>query len=333
MNPEPRDRLGEVSGWRALGLIGLLALAPGCKGLTYACTDDGECGADGMCEADGWCSFPDERCDSGRRYGTYSGGGLGGVCVDLLPGTSSGDPTTTADASTTDASSSTSVDTGSSTGDPLVETSSTSLGSTSSDPSTSSGTASGSSSTGDAPQPCVGWVDEFDDGVIGPEWTVYGGMGPGGHVMEEANGVLHWAFAEGIVEQRGIQTALDGPIEGLRVQTAALPETIEAQTVLLIRDPDNPPDLFVVWGNSLVDFRIGSDSITTGADWGWVEVRFEDGLARVSRSDDGVSFETLVEVDVSTDPGALELFLYGQTWTEAPVTTEGAFERIQLCEP
>ena len=316
-----------------MGLVGLLALGPGCKGLTYACTDDGECGAEGVCEADGWCSFPDERCDSGRRYGTYSGGGLGGVCVDVLPGTSSGDGATTGDVSTTDAS--TSASASSSTGDPVVETGSTSLASTSFDPSSSSGSESGtgSSSTGESPTPCVGWADEFDDGVIGLDWTVYGGMGPGGHVMEEANGVLHWAFAEGIVEQRGIVRTLDGPIEGLRVQTAALSETVEAQTVLLIRDPDKSPDLVLVWGNGLIDVRIESESVATGAELGWVEVRFEDGLPRVSRSSDGVSFETLAEVEVSMDPGGLELFLYGQTWTEAPVTTEGAFERIQLCEP
>ena len=323
---------------RAWGLVGLLVLTPACNGLTYACVDDGQCGADGACEAEGWCSFPDERCESGRRYGEYSGGGLGGACVERTPGTSSGEPTTTStttDDPTTDVSTGTGAEASTSSSEPVVETdaASTSTMTTDIDPTTSSGTASGSSSTGAPPVPCEGWADEFDDAMIGREWNVYGAAGSGGHSMEEAEGVLRWAFAEGVVQQRGLQRVLDGPIEGVRVQTATLSQTVEAQTVLLIRDPGNPPDLVLVWVNEFVDFRVGSESVATGAELGWVDVHFEDGMARVSQSADGVVFETLVEVDVPTDPGGLEVFLYGQTWTEAPVTAEAAFERIQLCEP
>lgn len=297
---------------------------PACKGLDYACTENAECGADGVCEAEGWCSFPDERCESGRRYAEFSGGGLGGACVGVSPGTSSGDATTSAAASAST--------------DPGAETTRAASSSTTGiePPSSSSetGSDSSSSSTGGGPLPCEGWADAFDDGMIGAPWNVYGATGSGGHVMEEADGVLHWTFAPDIVEQRGVQAVLDSPLEGLRVQTASVSDLAEAQTVLLVRDPGNPPDLFLVWGNGLVEFRLGSETVAMDADVGWTDIHFEGGQARVSRSADGVSFEPFVDADVPTDPGGgLELFLYGQTWTEAPSTTEAAFERIQLCEP
>lgn len=71
----------------------------------FSCNDDVQCesvGIAGTCEANGFCSFPDPACDSGRRYGSYAGGGLEGSCVPE-PMQTTGDSTTT----TTDGSSST----------------------------------------------------------------------------------------------------------------------------------------------------------------------------------------------------------------------------------
>ena len=58
-----------------------------CSGSSvFHCGDDSDCvgpSQDGVCENDvGFCSFPDDSCvGSGRRYGHYAGGGLGGACV------------------------------------------------------------------------------------------------------------------------------------------------------------------------------------------------------------------------------------------------------------
>jgi len=49
----------------------------------FTCAADAQCmadGAAGRCEPEGVCSFPDGACDSGHRYGAYSGE-LSGVCV------------------------------------------------------------------------------------------------------------------------------------------------------------------------------------------------------------------------------------------------------------
>lgn len=72
------------------GLV-LGVLVGACHGPSaFVCTADGECmsgsGAPGVCEANGLCSFPDDVCDSGRRYGEHAGG-LSGECVDGGAGT------------------------------------------------------------------------------------------------------------------------------------------------------------------------------------------------------------------------------------------------------
>lgn len=51
-----------------------------CSPSVYLCQDDANCPS-GQCETSGFCSFPDEACDSGRRYGEFAGEGLGGKCV------------------------------------------------------------------------------------------------------------------------------------------------------------------------------------------------------------------------------------------------------------
>jgi hypothetical protein len=60
---------------------GLLAAAVTCSESVFICGNDEQCGDGGVCEAVGYCSFPDDACESGRRYAPRSGGGLAGVCV------------------------------------------------------------------------------------------------------------------------------------------------------------------------------------------------------------------------------------------------------------
>ncbi len=75
------DGLGRASG------IGLVLGLLGCSGgSVFQCEEAGQCqrdGASGTCEADGYCSFPDEICDSGRRYGDLAPAGLAGTCVPV----------------------------------------------------------------------------------------------------------------------------------------------------------------------------------------------------------------------------------------------------------
>lgn len=69
-----------------------------CSPSVFGCVDDSGCAGSeegGFCEPSGFCSFPDDACPSGRRYGEFSGQGLGGICVDAADsGTSQADAST-----------------------------------------------------------------------------------------------------------------------------------------------------------------------------------------------------------------------------------------------
>jgi len=78
-----RDTLGDMRSMRPRAstvavVVGaaLGASAPACTDPVYACNADDQCvsgDALGICEETGFCSFPDEACDSGRRYGAHAG--------------------------------------------------------------------------------------------------------------------------------------------------------------------------------------------------------------------------------------------------------------------
>ncbi len=59
-----------------------LVTSAGCLRKTeYKCTDSTQCGTSGQCEDTGFCSFADTSCDSGRKYGEFSGSTYSGECV------------------------------------------------------------------------------------------------------------------------------------------------------------------------------------------------------------------------------------------------------------
>ncbi len=67
-------------------LLVVLPAAGGCQQspAAFHCTVNDECvylDAAGVCEASGFCSFPDDRCDSHRRYGVHAAAVFAGRCV------------------------------------------------------------------------------------------------------------------------------------------------------------------------------------------------------------------------------------------------------------
>lgn len=326
-------------------MVALLAALPGCKGLTFACSDDVQCGADGTCELDGWCSFPDTACESGRRYGDASGDGLGGACVELPSGTSTtsepaGGPTSGIGTSgVDDESTSTSTNPVTTTGatDPITTAGSSGAtavttvdgSSTSEGDETSTGTT-----TGVVPEPCVGITDHFDDGTIDPYWELYGPDGPE-HTMEEADSSLRWEFVAGVVEQLGIQRVLDTPFGRVRVHVTDVPSLpmAAAQIVLTVREYLGDEQYYFVWSNGNFEVRDGNETLESLAGVEWVEVaNTDDGLV-VSVSDDGITFDPEVTLGPGIDVNDTWIVLYGQTWTSATEAGTGAVDFIQVCEP
>lgn len=156
----------------------------GCLGGdAFLCESDEVCqqgATTGLCQPSGYCSFPDDECATGQRYGAYAGGSLAGECVEpgglasdggsTDDGVSTSPLTTGATSSTTGVTSSTTtspttgVD-GPVTTEPVGE--SDTGGSTG--PSTTN-MGEDAPATTDPPAEVVCWTDEFDDGVIDPEW-------------------------------------------------------------------------------------------------------------------------------------------------------------------
>jgi hypothetical protein len=119
------------SQWAAVGLG--LAVAACMQNQTFVCDNDAQCVAGngvGQCEVDKHCSYPDEDCESGRRYGEWSGERSGQCVAPDVAGTSSStgavaETSTSVTATTTNATTlTTSVDSSTSTGDPGASTSS-----------------------------------------------------------------------------------------------------------------------------------------------------------------------------------------------------------------
>lgn len=77
----------------AVGLV-LGALAS-CVDASYRCEDDSECSlaSDGRCEAPGYCSYPDDGCESGRRFSRVAGA-LAERCTDPDGGIADGSTST-----------------------------------------------------------------------------------------------------------------------------------------------------------------------------------------------------------------------------------------------
>ncbi len=150
-------------------LLAAVLVTAGCSAQAYTCGASEQCDG-GECQPNGFCSFPDPACESGQRYGEFSGQGLGGQCVEPLPGSSSGVTTTSVPApSTTEEASTTSADDTTSSSDESTTASLKGGTTTTSTPSTGSGNAESNSSGAEPVDPSlVAWwrLDEDPAGGV-----------------------------------------------------------------------------------------------------------------------------------------------------------------------
>jgi len=200
-----------------------------------------------------------------------------------------------------------------------------------------SGGTSGDESVGGTgesdPGPCSGWIDEFDDGVFAEGWTIAGDAG-GPHLLQEVDGELRWELGAGYTGAVGLRRSLDSLAAGMRIELGASPSThaAQAQLVLLLREGDAPPGLYLIWVNGQLHIRVQEKTLATLPESAWVDVRLLDQQVMVSVSNDGTTFEEVVAEDLSFDPAASAIWLYGQTWTDAPNSSVGSFASVHVCE-
>ncbi|HWB81383.1 MAG TPA: LamG domain-containing protein [Nannocystaceae bacterium] len=169
---------------RARSSVLALSIALGCGRDVFACKQTADCGPNGACEPDGWCSFPDDACDSGRRYGHWVGDGLADHCVPSgvadTGGTTTSTSTTTTNAVTTASMDSTGMMT-------TIASSDDGPASTSADPTT------GEASTGEPGSDLVAWY-QFEADVFD------------GVVLDSANG------HDGVCEGEGCPLSMPGVV-------------------------------------------------------------------------------------------------------------------------
>lgn len=187
-------------------MLGVLAacVLEGCSGANqFSCQSDEAC-AGGFCEAQGWCSFPDDACESGRRFGDHSGAGLAGVCVDPVDGGSGGGSDGASDGPMTSAASTVTTDPvdGSTGPDPTTGGGTLLLDGTSTGDASTGGTGSEGTSTGGERVVHVGpleILDDADDGQMYMNgmnlvWLPSGEMGNSGFAGEYPEGERYFGY-------------------------------------------------------------------------------------------------------------------------------------------
>lgn len=243
---------------RVWALVCLAAL-PACTTPSFfACSDSTQCaaeGAAGRCEDTGFCSFPDDACESGQRYGEFSGP-LSQTCVPADAIGSTG-PSSTETSSTPIP--------GTATGDPDPPIDSTSSTSDDAEASTTTGfptDASSSSSTGEeVDEDLLGWWrmdDDPADGVLDSSGNEFHGTCVRLCPSLDEDG--SYAFTgEEIIEIPGAE--LSTPVFTLAVWASPLPSSQHYATIL-----GRPVgDAFEnTWGLAFVDDLTGVDLVVGG---------------------------------------------------------------------
>lgn len=243
-------------------IVAAMANANACTGdTTFECSANAQCEG-GTCEPLGLCSFPDDGCDSGRRYGELSGT-LAGTCVPVDPDTSAvaTDVATGGDVTTMTSQTSVTATSTDPTSDPSgsVEatgpaTEATSI--TDSDAESSTDPDTGSS-TGDPQPSCI--EEAFDDAMIEPELCTFSDK-----VLTDIDNdqlalsydLMGWAPGES--GSGGVETCGFGDWTGVEVIVALDEAGSAAYTRTFVAIEDDVRGAGVMVRQSMIGFEIGS---------------------------------------------------------------------------
>jgi hypothetical protein len=277
-----------------------LAAASACGVGTFACSEDAQCGASGVCEPSGYCSFVDDACPSGRRYGSLAPKELADRCVVPIDESTGGVAEGTTTTSTTiDPSTSSSTTTTSSTTMPVDPTTEGEAESSGAPPGTESSAGEASSSSSEPPPPAcdVVFVDDFEDGVIDPEWDTWSSTDTyfaeqGGHlVLSIGASAVDWISA-------GLNTQLHSFLGGhARAELVPFGDPLEVIGVWLTIFDENDCEVQIAVEDSSFQIKAGGT---------WYDGGPIDSTQAVSMQlrIDGDGY---VHWEYSTD---------GETWTE-----------------
>ncbi len=298
-------------------LGGVFGATISCQGGEFSCASDDQCtfdGAQGWCEGSGFCSFPEPDCPSGREYGEFAGGGLGGRCVpgaeSSAGGSDSASDDTTADA-TTD-------------------------------------TTDTSADTSEPPGPCSEQIsDQFEDGSLDPTWGVFGLLPEHESWVEELKGAMQVTVPPGADGYAGISLidlveltegrvrfqveAPPGPATSIILSVGSFDADPGSQLLLYIYESDAE----LAWFPDGMELMpIGDPIPLSVAETPWVELDFTGqapgASATLRASEDGVIFTDIVTFEHDVPLSGSVLFLYMSSFD--PMVQAGDVVRIPAVE-
>jgi len=313
-------------------MVGLGAgAAHGCQGSTFACTSDQQCidgSVSGVCQPTGWCSFEDPECASMQRYAEHSGAGLGSTCVPE-PGEGTASDGEESSSVTTGEAGPVSTEAGD---DPPLD-GTTESGATSLPPLDSGeheGSSSSEPSTTGEPWACeVVLFDDFEDGVIDPQWDPWA---DGGTALDETESALWFSIVGEVLagDDAGV-LSVDGfdLTEGyIRLEITELPTPNTEMQLYWQLDTE----ACTVQGLVQEGLVYAFDQVTDIGDATWLQMRFEQGLGHLERSVDGLAWELMIDpVRVDCDLQKTQLYLFGGAGMPSTVEGTAAVGTVEAC--
>lgn len=308
------------------GLLALaaFALAAGCND-SFECAADSHCELDGVagfCESLGHCSFPDEECDSGRRFG-----GLAGTLSNQCVPPEEGEP------STSDASTSSGSEPNASTlptADPASSSTGDVAGSSSSTDASSEGTG------GEGPTlPCsVLYEDSFPGDTIDPTWLVQGDPVVLAGAVRFAINPDEVGVYKRIVALGGTRLDLSEGVVTLELES--IPELLRTQGTLSLHSPD--ASILLLWESGGVRPITDDGSVDHSAmTLPWARVAFTagaEGKSTVvfSESEDGIDWVEFATVeDLAFDASETSVTLTAGSYEKFAIPQEFAVRSISIC--
>jgi hypothetical protein len=310
-----------------MGAGGALA----CQGGAFACTSDEQCvdgSASGICQPTGWCSFEDPECPSMQRYAEHSASGLAGTYVPEAGEGSSSGPTASSDGTT--GAGPTSTEAGD---DPSLDDT-TETGVTSLPP---LDTGKGESSSGDEPgttgEPEVCEVvlfDDFEDGMIDPQWDPWA---DGGTSLQEIGSALRFSIVGDVLagDDAGVlSVARFDLVEGyvrLEITEVPTPDTAMQLYWQLVTDTCTVQGL--VDGGLVYAF----DEVFELGETAWLQMRFEQGLGYLDRSIDGLTWEPVIDSAplFGCEPIGAQVYVFGGAGMPSALRAAAAVGTVEAC--
>lgn len=304
-----------------LALAVLAFAATGCNE-SFECAADSHCQSDGVagfCESIGHCSFPDEDCETGRRFGELAGT-LSNMCVPPDEDVTSGPQESTGSI-------------GSSSGGITTSLPDTTTGS---DPASSTSGSSDESSTGTAvPTDCnILFEDTFEGDVLGETWSVIGepptvSAGALRYIIEPRSGT---GYPSASVLSGTPLNLSDGWVT---VNLEAVPQILRTQGTINL-EFDGHHSMVLYESGGMRPFFDGESIRHTATTAPWVRLALESSSEGTDlafyESEDG---DTFVEVarrsGIPADPTRVEVNFKAGAYDDFAIPQEFAIRSVAVC--